>query len=604
MATVDTAVVPTGGLTSVCDRFASVARDRAGATAVRSGATRLSYRELDARAEALAARLRAVGVRRGDRVGVRVDRSAEQVTALLGVLKAGAAYVAVDPQDPPARATALLADAGARAVLAGPDLTLTVLTGADASGAALSGPDTPPGPEDTAYVAYTSGSTGRPKGVSVPHRAVHRLVVGGDPLAFRPEDVFLAHAPIAFDASTLEVWGALLNGACLVVAPPGPLGPGELTELVREAGVTVLWLTAGLFHQVVDAGLPPLPALRYLVAGGDVLSPAHVDRAAAALPNGVVVNGYGPTENTTFTCCHPVREPLDGRPVPIGRPIGGTRVHVLDERLRPVPVGGTGTLFAAGPGLAHGYLGRPDLTAERFLPDPFAAEPGARMYDTGDRVRQAPDGTLAFLGRTDTQVKLRGFRVELGEVEAAVSAHPDVRSAVVVLQQRADGDRRLAAFYQGEVELLSAELRAGLAAELPRHLVPSTFTWLEALPLTPNGKVDRTALAQRRGREREDVGSEHRPPHGAAEEWLTRLWEEVMEIDGIGADDDFFELGGHSLMATRITGEISAETDLLITARTFYENPTVAELALRVVEAAAEEGADPEVLREHDGAGR
>lgn len=570
-------------------RFADVVLATPDALALVCGDDQLTYAELDARANGLAAHLRSRGVAPGDRVAVLMDRCTDLVVALIAILKTGAAYVALDPRDPAERLDHLVEAAGAAVVL-------THKTGTGGSGDPAEVACLPPefveaapstssvstsdaAGEAVAYVAFTSGSTGSPKGVCVPHRAVSRLVLGSDVFALGPDDVFLQYAPVAFDASTLEIWGALLNGGVLVVAPPGELAPSELIELVRSARVTVLWLTAGLFHQVVDSGVPELRSLRYLLAGGDTLSSERVDSAVRALPYAVVVNGYGPTENTTFTCCHAVREPVGATSVPIGRPIRGTGVYVLDEELDRVPNGAAGTLFATGTGLAHGYLGSPRLTAERFLPDPYARTPGGRMYDTGDRCRSRADGVLEFLGRRDAQVKIRGFRVEPGEVEAALQAHPDISTAMVVAQDRADAPQMLVAFYESPFPLSHSDLRRQLAVVLPPYMIPSSFRWLDAWPLTTSGKVDREALRRRRSRQRPTLGTGYRAPTTVLESWLVHTWQELMELEPIGVDDDFFELGGHSLMATRITGEIAQTHGVPVKARAFYENSTIAELS-------------------------
>ncbi|ATE55694.1 non-ribosomal peptide synthetase [Actinosynnema pretiosum] len=525
-----------------------------------------TYAELDDASARLAGALRAGGLRRGQPVAVALERSPLVAVALLGIVRAGGCYLGLDPGDPPARRAALLADSGA--LLLGEREVLV-----DGPRAADADVD----PEDLAYLAYTSGSTGEPKGVCVPHRAVARLVDAPDFLTTTPDDVFLQHAPLAFDASTLEIWGALLNGARLAVAPPGELSPAELAAFAREQGVTTAWLTAGLFHQVVDTALADLRGVRQLVAGGDVLSPTHVERALRELPGLVLINGYGPTENTTFTACHRMTAPPTTATVPIGTPIRGGGVHLLDADLRPVPDGEVGELHATGDGLALGYLGRPDLTAERFLPDPTA--PGARMYRTGDLARRLPGGVLEFVGRADAQVKVRGFRVEPAEVEAQLLRHPDVTGAAVVAQADTSGGRRLAAFYTAEHPVSAPELRRALAERLPRHLVPSTLTRLPALPLTPSGKLDRAALAATPVRTRADVDADYRAPATERERWLAQLWADVLAVDAVGVDDDFFELGGHSLLASRITAEIAGERGLFVRARTFYENPTVAELA-------------------------
>jgi amino acid adenylation domain-containing protein len=442
---------------SIAGLFGERVRERPDAEALVGDGVSLTYGELDARAERLASRLGACGVTRGTRVGVCLERSAAMVVTLLAILKCGGAYVALDPGSPARRLRTLIADAGvplvcteARLRARLPDdveLVCADQPEPDAAGPVRSGA----GADDVAYVAYTSGSTGAPKGVEVTQRAVVRLVRGTDYAELGPDQTLISLAPLSFDASTFEIWGALLNGGRLALAPPGSLSPYEIAAAVERHGVTTLWLTAGLFHRFVELEPDAIGGLRQLLAGGDVLSPEHVRRALSLLPpGGVLVNGYGPTEATTFSCCHRMR-PGDEvpAPVPIGSPIANTTAHVLDERGRRVPAGVTGELFIGGDGVARGYLGQPELTAERFVPDPFGAD-GARLYRTGDLARWRSDGTLEFLGRADRQVKIRGFRVEPAEVEAELTAHPRVREALVVVRGDGAGDRRLAAYVAGD----------------------------------------------------------------------------------------------------------------------------------------------------------
>ncbi|MGH7561799.1 MAG: non-ribosomal peptide synthetase, partial [Gemmatimonadales bacterium] len=488
---------------TIHELFAEQARRTPNEIAVSWGGNRLSYRELDAKSSRLAAHLRGLGVAPGDCVGLCHERAPGLVVGLLGILKAGGAYVPLDRAYPDARLSYMMAEAridivvtdGRRDVPEGPRLVSLpdVLAGPDCEDRA--GPAAGVNAESLAYVIFTSGSTGEPKGVAVPHRAVVRLVDQTDFLQIRPGDRVLGFAPISFDASTFEVWAPLLNGATAVVFPPTSPSLAELGRFIEREQVTVAWLTAALFNQMVDAELPRLRGLRALLAGGDVLSVPHVRRVLQELPGVQLINGYGPTENTTFTCCHRITTADLGRgSISIGRPIANTTVYVLDRTSQPVPIGVAGELYTGGDGVALGYLHRPELTAERFLADPFAGG-SARLYRTGDQVRWRPDGTIEFLGRLDQQVKIRGFRIEPGEIEAALVAHPDVREAVVVVRPDARGDKRLVAYVIGRAGLPdAAALKAHCAARLPDFMVPATVVGLTALPVTPNGKVDRAAL--------------------------------------------------------------------------------------------------------------
>jgi amino acid adenylation domain-containing protein len=453
----------------------------------------------------------------------------------------------------------------------------------------LPGPDT----GTLAYVMFTSGSTGRPKAVAVEHRGIVRLVCATDFAGFGPEQVFLQIAPVAFDASTLEIWGALLHGGRLVLAPGGVPSLDDLGALLERHGVTSLWLTTGLFHVVVEESrFAMLRGLSQILTGGEVISPEAVNRVLAELPGVRLVNAYGPTENTTFTTCHQVREPMSARGAePIGRPIPGTRVHILDRFLQPVPAGVPGELWTGGEGLARGYLARPDLTAERFLPDPLAGEvgePGARLYRTGDLARWRPggaDGVLEFLGRADRQVKIRGFRVEPGEVEAVLAGHPGVARAAVLV--RGEGaERRVVAFAvpapgRGARDL-GPELRTWLAESLPSWLVPSVVI-VPDLPLKPNGKVDRAALDRLAPVLERAVPKGPARPRNPLEELLAGILAEVLGVEQVGIHDDFFALGGHSLLATRALSRIAETVKTELPLSAFFDTPTVAGLAERLL---------------------
>ncbi|MFF4034390.1 amino acid adenylation domain-containing protein [Streptomyces sviceus] len=553
------------------------------------GAERITYRELADRSGRLAAALRGRGVRAGAVVGVLMPRSAEMVVGLLAVLRAGAAYLALDPDDHSSHNARLLADAGATLVVCDASLHDRLPEEVATHDPAAVGDEAAVGPaavtpESVAYVSYTSGSTGEPKGVAVPHRAVARLVREPDWMEIRPDDVFLQVAPVAFDASTLEIWAPLVNGAELVLFAPGTIDAGELARTLREEGVTVVWMTAGLFHLMVEAHLEAFAGLRHVVAGGDVLAPQHVHRLMTEHPHLTFTNGYGPTENTTFTSCWTsTAAPAEGVPVPIGRPVRGTSVTVLDANLRPVPVGVRGELYAMGDGLAQGYLGRPGATAERFVPCSYPGRPG-RMYRTGDLARWLPSGELEFLGRSDHQVKIQGYRVEPGTVEAQLAADPRVRQAAVVAQTVEGGGKRLIAYVtpvEGPAEQpleLGVLLREALARTLPDHMVPWAVLVRPDLPLGRNGKIDRRALPTAT-RVPRNVWNDFVPARTALEAEIADIWGALLGIEPIGVEDDFFDLGGHSLLAVDLIDTLRSRLRVDLQARTLYLQPTVAELA-------------------------
>jgi acyl-coenzyme A synthetase/AMP-(fatty) acid ligase/acyl carrier protein len=407
---------------------------------------------------------------------------------------------------------------------------------------------------------------------------VVRLVRGADYADFGPDTVVLQGAPISFDASTLEIWGPLLNGGRVVMPGASP-SLEELARTIAHQGVTMLWLTASLFSVMVQERLEELGGVRQLLAGGDVLPVEQVRALKQRFPDVRLINGYGPTENTTFTCCYTVPNGWSGSSVPIGRPISNTRVYVLDAMLRPVPVGVPGELCTGGDGVARGYLGHPGKTAERFVPDPFATEPGARMYRTGDRVRWKADGTVEYLGRLDQQVKVRGFRIEPGEIEAALAGRDEVREARVIVREDEPGEKRLVAYVVGEAK--GEGLREHLRRTLPGHMVPAAVVVLDRLPLTPNGKLDRKALPAPELASREETYVAPRTP---VEEVLAGIWAEVLRLERVGVEESFFELGGHSLLATRVVSRIRAVFGVELPLRALFEAPKIAELAGRVEE--------------------
>jgi amino acid adenylation domain-containing protein len=573
----------------VTDLFGEQVAARPDAVAVECGDASLTYRELDARANQLAWALREQGVGADTPVAVCMDRGADVVAALLGVMKAGGCYLPLDPKYPDNRIEYILDDAGTAVMLTQPEHAhrfadragLTTIALDPAFSSVADRPRTAPqvslSPDNLAYVTYTSGSTGRPKGVLVPHRGVVRLVRDPNYIDLDEHQVLLLLSALAFDVSTFELWGALCNGARLAVGPPTTPTATELEEILRRHDVTVLWLTSGLFNTMVDVRPESLAGVRQVLVGGEALSPPHV---RTAIEHGVRVgNGYGPTEGTTFAAVHPLVSLLQTRTsIPIGTPISHTYVRIVDDDLDPVPFGLPGELLLGGPGVVRGYQGRPDLTAERFVPDPLATEPGARLYRTGDIVRQDPDGTMHYIGRQDHQVKIRGHRVELGEVEVAISELPSVRTAAAAAHQGPDGVKQLVGYVvldeDGPADL--ARLGDLLRRQVPDFLVPTAWVRLDELPLNSNAKVDRAALPLPTGAA---PTREFSAPRTSAERAVANIWAEVFGLPRVGRHDDFFDLGGHSLMILRIIAVLRERHGIEVTVRSFLEHRTVEALA-------------------------
>jgi aspartate racemase len=464
--------------------------------------------------------------------------------------------------------------------------------------------------ENLAYVMYTSGSTGQPKGVSVTQRSVVRLVKETDCAELSDKEVFLQFAPLAFDASTFEIWGCLLNGGKLVVFPPDLPSLEDLGQAIVRSGVSTLWLTSALFTPMVDHHLDMLAGVKQLLAGGDVLSPSRAKRFLERLSECRLINGYGPTENTTFTCCFPMASAQQvGDSVSIGRPIANTQVYLLDRHLHPVPMGVFGELDTGGDGLARGYLNNPELTAEKFIPHPFSSEPGARLYKTGDLARYLSDGTIEFLGRVDNQVKIRGFRIELGEIESILLQHSEVKEAVVLAREEVDGgesglqgsqlpEKRLVAYLLARpgANVAASEVRVFLKEKLPDYMVPSTFVFVDAMPLTPNGKLDRKLLPEP-NRSNSGLPDALATPGTLMEELIAGIWAAVLNLDKFGIHDNFFDLGGHSLKATQVVSRLRETFRIDLALRVLFEAPTVAELAVRVEQSLADMGELEELAR-------
>ncbi|MBI0377716.1 amino acid adenylation domain-containing protein, partial [Streptomyces albiflaviniger] len=554
---------------SLAELFAERVRRDPDAVAVTDGAISLSYARLDEWAGRLAGHLLRSGVRPEDRVALLMDRSVELVVAQLAVVRAGGVYVPVDARAPRDRRRTLLDQAGAAVVLT-PEEVAAAREGEPVA------PAVPVHRDQLAYVMFTSGSTGVPKTVGVRHRDVAALALdrafgGGG------HDRVPLHSPVAFDAATYEMWVPLLNGGRVVVTS-GELDAAAVRRLVAEQKVTGLWLTAGLFRLLAQDAPDCFTGLREVWTGGDVVPAASVRRVLERCPGLTVVDGYGPTETTTFATYFPMSRAEEvPEVVPIGRPLDNMRVHVLDPRMRIVPPGVVGELFVAGEGVARGYLGRPGPTAAAFLPDPYGPA-GERMYRTGDLARRRPDGTVEFLGRADDQVKVRGFRIEPAEVEGVLAGHPEVADVAVVARADGPGGKRLVAYVvaAGDTPVEGGPLRAYAAERLPDYMVPSAVVPLDALPLGPTGKLDRAALPAPAPDIRR---TPYRAPREGFEQAVAAVWAEVLEVERVGAGDNFFELGGDSILSIRLTSRLREVLGVDPSPRLVFTHPTVAALA-------------------------
>lgn len=547
----------------------------------------LTYGELNQRSNAVARLLQSCDVGPGVAVGLAFERSFELIIGMLGILKAGGIYVPLDTSYPAERLRFMTQEAGISLVLTDeaevfapmeiPKIKIVEIDSEDLENSQTGALGCQAKATDTAYIIYTSGSTGTPKGTLVPHRAVVRLVRNANFVEISNDDVFLQYAPATFDASTFEIWGCLLNGGKLVICPPGLLSFGELGRVIQHNKITILWLTAGLFHEMVDQEIESLRSLRFLLAGGDTLSVPHVQKSIREL-QGELVNGYGPTENTTFSCCYRVPKNWQGSTVPIGRPISNSCAYVLDGFRHPVPIGVPGELYVGGDGLSQGYLNQAELTAENFVPNPFQDQtPGNLLYRTGDIVRWRPDGNIEFLGRADEQVKIRGFRVEPGEIEAVLKKHPGVAGALV-LASGSGSQKALTAFVNlrpGSV-VAEADLRLLAQQNLPVHMLPARLHFVEKFPLTSNGKVDRRALLQlANGHDESNRRQQFAAPQTAEEKQLAGIWEELLGRKPVGLFDDFFQLGGNSLLAMQVISRVATAFQVEMPVRVIFESPTV-----------------------------
>jgi len=569
------------------------------AIAAQCGETSLTYVNLNEQANQLSHYLSVQGVQIGEYVPILMARSLQLLVSQLALLKCGAVYVPLDPKLPQERQAFIIRDCGARRVVTEKGLAVeskrasvqwidytqfSATPGLPKSNRTLKF-----GVRSSAYVMYTSGSTGTPKGVVVPHRAVNRLALNNGYARIEPADCLAHCSNPAFDASTFEIWGALLNGARVVIVPESTVLEAEsFATTLEQQCVTVLWLTVGLLANYTQALTGVYAKLRYLLTGGDIVEPWVAGHVLRNGPPGRLLNAYGPTECTTFSTTFTIKSvDADTNRLPIGSPISNTQIYVLDSLRQPVPIGVGGEIYIGGDGVAQGYLNRPELTAERFIAHPFSSDPHARLYKTGDMGLWRADGMIEYLGRNDHQVKLRGFRVELGEIEAQLMLNANVKEAIVVAREVMRGEKRLVAYitrHNGSGP--DAEnLRNHLKAVLPEYMVPSAFVTLERMPLTPHGKLDRRALPA------PDLAAftsyPYEAPEGEVEEIVAEIWQEILHTERIGRDDNFFGLGGHSLLAMRLISRVREQLDVDVAVRDLFEAATLKEFAARVVSQAS-----------------
>jgi aspartate racemase len=553
---------------------------------------RLTYAELNGQANALARGLREMGVKLEVKVGICVQRSLDLIIGLLAILKTGGAYVPIDPDYPQERTAFIIRDADIHVLLTQTALlhrmptsrvqTICMDTFPYTRMNPLENEGSAARPDTLAYIIYTSGSTGKPKGVEILHQGIGRLLFAQDYIKLDSSEVILHQSSLSFDLSTFEIWAPLLHGGTCVLFPGSIPIARELGETIRKHHVTTIWLTSTLFNALIDDAPEAFAPLRHILVGGEALSVPHICRANKFLPEVELINGYGPTEATTFATTYLIPKQTDpsAASIPIGRPISNTQVYILDQYLQPVPIGVAGELYIGGPGLARGYVKQPELTAAKFIPNPFSSVTGDRLYKSGDRVRWLPSGEIEFLGRLDGQIKIRGFRVELGEIEAALARHPDVKCAAAAVHENPLRGKQIVAYavLRNGTKPAAGDLQNFLRDMLPEFMVPADYVFLQSLPTSTSGKVNRLALPAPEERNSQ-AGNEFLGPRDRVETDLARIWEGLLGRKPISIRTNFYDLGGNSLLMVRVVAAIERAMGIRLPLSVLISSPTIEQLA-------------------------
>ncbi len=556
---------------------------------------KITYTELNKRANKIAETLLKYDIQENTIVGTYMERSIDLFVSWIGILKAGGTYMPLDPENPENRNRYIINDADVNLIITN-NSKYKELESAEKKinyidvnkleetvGNKTNYKETKGHQNKRAYVIYTSGSTGKPKGVQITHKGVIRLVKNTNYIQFESEESVGQVSNASFDAVTFEVWGALLNGSKLIIAEQETLlSPISFKEWIKSKNITTMFMTVSLFNRMIQEDGTIFRNMNNLLVGGEALTPKWIEKALKQGAPKRLINGYGPTETTTFALCHEVNDIEGKSSIPIGKPISNTQAYILDEHMQQVPVGVTGELYIGGDGLAIGYLNQPELTSKKFIPNPFSSNPQDKLYMTGDLVKYLPDGNIEYTGRKDTQIKLRGYRIELDEIEEVMRKHNDIQDGVVLVKEDSRGDKKLVGYYTVEREISKAEIKQFLQERLPKYMVPSFLITLEHFPVTSNGKLDRRNLPEI---VTEDLDmKEYVAPRNIVEEMLVEIWSEVLGIERIGVYDNFFELGGHSLLAIQVITRIKEILEIEISIRILFEESTINNLSKKIEE--------------------